>query len=88
MEVKNFAISIQWGKGMHYFYGTAFDDINQTLSTASVALAHALNQQNKNKRGAKPTVHIWEHVRSIPVRLPAKQKPVKKRKSATKNQAT
>jgi len=63
MEVKSFAVSVQWGKGMHYFKRTDIE-----TQTEADRLAYNLlrgNEKRANKRGAQPTFHVWKLVSSI-----------------------
>lgn len=55
MKVKKYAISVQYGQGMHYF-ATYEDDYEEAIEIANRIQA---NRYKKGK-GAKPRTMIWE----------------------------
>ena len=63
MEVKNFAVSIQWGKGMHYFSQT---DHETEEGAIQIAEKIAKNIDKNHKKGARPTIHVWKLVKHFP----------------------
>ena len=68
MEVKKFAVSVQWGKGMHYFTATDLDTLAEAKRAATKASEHAWFTHNKRLTkypGASPTTHIWQHIETI-----------------------
>lgn len=59
MKTKEYAISIQWGGGIHYFVAYA----STLIQAGKIALSRSdMLDQRGQKRGAKPTVHIWKEV--------------------------
>jgi len=57
MDVKVFAVSVQYGKGHHYFVRT---DIVLYHDALTFARAEIRKLEKRYKRGAKPTVYIWQ----------------------------
>lgn len=55
----DFAVSIQWGAGMHYFMG--YTDSRQEALACADTLYRAFLSRHE-KRGAIPEVNIWQRV--------------------------
>lgn len=57
MKAQRYAVSVQWGGGMHYFigYSNGFDD--------AAKIADGFVDPRSNDRGARPTVFIWKQIR-------------------------
>lgn len=62
MEVKRFAISIQWGKGMHHFLRTDYETQTNAEEAGS---KYVYTHSKKHKAGNLPIVHLWEHNSSV-----------------------
>jgi len=58
MNVSKFAVSLQWGKGMHYWVDTDLSSNEAALKVAEAAIKRSLRMKAKN---LKPTVHVWIH---------------------------
>lgn len=61
MEVKLFAVSVQWGKGIHYFRGTDLPNKEDAEQLAAALLRQELKKKAIMKLHAHPTVHVWHH---------------------------
>jgi hypothetical protein len=55
MKISRYAVSVQWGGSFHYFE-KYFDTKEEALTYAQAWLPRRHKGQ---RRGAKPTVHIW-----------------------------
>jgi hypothetical protein len=62
VEVKSFAVSVQWGKGMHYIRTTECETLEQAQKIAHAALDHAILTRELSKNHAHPVVYVWELV--------------------------
>jgi hypothetical protein len=60
MDVKRYAVSVQWGKGMHYFKATDLVDYAAAEQLAEAQLRLALKTKQKSKMNLEPTIHIWQ----------------------------
>jgi len=60
MDVKHFAVSVQWGKGMHYFKATDLPSLDAADQLAEAQLRLALRTKKESKSNLAPTVHVWE----------------------------
>jgi hypothetical protein len=60
MDVKRYAVSIQWGKGMHYFKATDLIDYTAAEQLAHAELRLALKTKQNSAKSPEPTIHIWE----------------------------
>ena len=60
MDVLNYAVSIQYGKGLHHWVRT---DIVSELE--ALTLSTATKRQVKGKKGPKTTVHLWKRITSF-----------------------
>ena len=58
MNVKDFAVTVQWGKGMHYFVTTELT--SRPDAEALAARLRALHKKHQKQKGAKPTVYVWK----------------------------
>lgn len=57
MEVKRYATSIQYGKGLHHFIRTDLD-----TEVEAQRLAIQTVRRVRGKKGPKASVHVWQHV--------------------------
>lgn len=57
MEVKRYAASIQYGKGLHHFIRT-----DCATEVEAQQLAFAAIKRAKRGKGPLATAHIWQHV--------------------------
>lgn len=61
-----FAITVSWGKGIHYFL--AYKDTPEAAESAATWVAGELRRRRRNsKKGARPAVHVYQKMRSISV---------------------
>ena len=62
MDVKEFAVSVQWGKGLHYF-SVQFDSEREAKHRAQKMAISFFEKYYKQKRkGAKPKLFVWQQV--------------------------
>jgi hypothetical protein len=52
-----YAVSVQWGKGAHYFVHMGMD---AKAALAAFSDQHRTLTKRQGKRGARPTVRLWE----------------------------
>ena len=78
MKVDKFAVSVQYGRGHHFWLRTDYLDVNKASSAAAVKRQRRMRLW---KRGFKPTVYVWELKERFNPQLPATQKPVKQQPS-------
>lgn len=59
MKVDQFAVSVQWGGGFHYFqkYCPTYAEAQELANRLSVALDS--DRKRKKHKGAEPLVHVW-----------------------------
>ena len=60
MNVEQYAVSVQWGKGMHYFRTTELVTLAEAERVAKDTLDHAIHTRKASKAHAHPVVHIWQ----------------------------
>lgn len=58
-----YAISTQWGSGMHYFNGYTDDQKAAMLSAEGCSIGVSART---SKRGARPTVRVWKLIKEYP----------------------
>ena len=63
MTPKPFMISIQWGRGHHYFHGVGAFSYEDAVKIAKARYEQL--ELRANKRGFKPRIMIWELRESI-----------------------
>jgi hypothetical protein len=65
-----YIISIQWGSGMHYFSGSGHSSFEIESGRAMVVAneLQAMITSRSVKRGAVPTVYLWEMKAEIPIK--------------------
>lgn len=61
MKVLLYAVSVQWGSGMHYFKGTDLPDLESAEQLAAALLRQELITKLKRKCTLSPKVHVWHH---------------------------
>ena len=61
MKVAEYAVSIQYGEGHHFFVRT---DLTSLAGAEDIAQQH-VKRLSPHKKGAIPTVHIYKLERSI-----------------------
>lgn len=59
-----YRVSIQWGKGVHYFIGGVHTSYRLARRFACVYLSSLLVRHG-SKRGARPTAHVWQLATSV-----------------------
>jgi hypothetical protein len=60
MEVKQFAVSVQWGKGMHHFQATDLTSLEDANNLAKATIRQKLRMKVDH---VKPVVYVW-HIES------------------------
>ena len=58
MKVNNFAISVQWGEGPHYFHSYAESEIRAIMMTHEICAD--MKKRYPMLKGAKPKIMIWQ----------------------------
>jgi len=61
MKIRKYAISIQYGGGMHYF-STYYDALQEALNSADAIRGRLEAEHTARGRGAKPYIYVWERV--------------------------
>lgn len=63
MNIQDFIITIQWGKGMHYIASTCATE-KRASELVAFHTGRCDKQKIKTSRGAKATVRAWKLVTS------------------------
>ncbi len=63
MKTTAFAVSVQWGKGHHYFIASDLDTKHQAdLAARGAQLATMKVFEKKKGRAPQPHVYVWQRV--------------------------
>jgi hypothetical protein len=68
MKPGQYIISVQWGSGMHYLNTTHAKTAEEAIKEALFVcrdLKDRVRRQNPGGRGAKPTVYVWQQLKSL-----------------------
>lgn len=67
---KPYAVSVQWGRGWHYFEG--YYDTSEEANKIAEHTLKRLEKQAKRKTAAQPHVLVWQLQRVLPPIPPEK----------------
>ncbi len=55
-----YMVSVQWGKGFHYFVTPKCLQYIHAYADLHLHVQRLKDQRSRNKRGAKPIVRVWK----------------------------
>lgn len=59
MKVDNFAVSVQWGSGHHYFLNTEYQSDDEAYAAGNKAAKELKKSRARKNNRLKPTVYVW-----------------------------